>query len=69
MLDLPLSLADVESRTRIDAIFLTSKVRLGSDSGMWTEVYATERIPGYYLAGRYDVDGVKAWLFKKRQDQ
>lgn len=69
MLDLPLSLADVESRTRIDAIFLTSKVRLGSDSGMWKEVYATERIPGYYLAGRYEVEGVKVWLFKKGQDK
>jgi 4-amino-4-deoxy-L-arabinose transferase-like glycosyltransferase len=67
VLELPLSLADVESRTRIDAIFLTSQVRLGSDSGIWKEVYATERVPGYYLAARYEVEGVKAWLFKKGQ--
>lgn len=64
--ELPNSLAEMEKRISIDAILLTSRVRLPVGS-MWEMVYSTRLIPGYYLAGSYEVEGVKAWLFKKEQ--
>lgn len=67
VLDLPLSLEDVERRTTVDAVFLTSLGHSGPDTGMWDAVYATKQVPGYYLEGEYEANGVDGWLFKKRR--